>query len=88
MIVFDADLLAGLPPDEEEYKTVSQLIREEYACYTDKDFYSGRKGILKAYLRRDTIFYTFFASKYEEATRSNIENEITEIERKIETEEK
>ena len=79
MIVLDADLMAGLAPDRDQYRTNSSLVRDEYSVFTDEEYYIERKAVLRGSLDRPNIFSTRFASQFEADVRENMEGELADI---------
>jgi predicted metal-dependent HD superfamily phosphohydrolase len=73
-LLVDADLAILGSSDYESYL---KSIREEYACYSDREFYRGRRVVLEYFLMQKQIYKTtYFFDKYEEKARWNLEKEI------------
>jgi predicted metal-dependent HD superfamily phosphohydrolase len=76
----DADL-AILGADPETYEAYTQKIRKEYKFYPDLIYNPGRKKVLSHFLQMAEIYKTqYFASKYEQLARKNIEEEFRKLE--------
>ena len=79
-VLCDADLSILASP-REQYAKYARWIREEYELIPDDDFRSGRAAILRRFLERPTVFHTDIGrSRWESAARSNIRNEIENLE--------
>ncbi len=75
-IFLDTDL-AILGQEQSVYTEYTNLIRLEYAMYTDKDYIDGRLKHLKDLLTRDSIYHTsIFNYKYQDKAIENIKQEI------------
>ena len=63
-----------------DYKTYRVQIRKEYKWVPYFLYRSKRKEILKAFLRRERLYFTdYFYDKYEQLARANILKEIEDI---------
>ncbi|WP_036477823.1 hypothetical protein [Myxosarcina sp. GI1] len=83
LIFLDADL-AILGTTGDKYLQYSQAIRQEYFHLSDRDYYQGRKKILKQFLARERIYYTdYFYQRLELQARKNLQAEINQIELSI-----
>ncbi|KAJ3095770.1 hypothetical protein HDU97_006556 [Phlyctochytrium planicorne] len=71
-----------LSQTEDLYTSYAEGIRFEYSHFPEKNFCSGRAGVLKGFLARPAIYYSeeFQRGNYEQAARMNIEREIAELE--------
>ncbi|WP_291285979.1 hypothetical protein [Flavobacterium sp.] len=80
LIDFDLKILAR---DWEAYQIYYEQIRKEYRIYPDFLYKPGRAKALKHFLENEFIFQTNeFRNLYEERARSNIEREISILEKK------
>ncbi|MFW0738682.1 hypothetical protein [Flavobacterium sp. T12S277] len=80
LIDFDLKILAR---DWEAYQIYYEQIRKEYRIYPDFLYKPGRAKALKHFLENEFIFQTNeFRNLYEEKARSNIEREISILEKK------
>ncbi|MEA3491385.1 MAG: hypothetical protein U9R27_05740 [Campylobacterota bacterium] len=79
-LLIDADLAILGSGDYESYL---QGIREEYACYSDREFYEGRRVALEYFLMQKQIYKSaYFFDRYEEKARWNLERELQSIDMK------
>lgn len=79
--LLDADL-AILGANPYEYQKYTEQIREEYAIYPDFMYNTGRKKALQHFLQMETIYKTdAFKNKYEIQARTNLNNELDELNR-------
>jgi len=72
-LVLDLDMMI-LGASPERFKQYDNAIREEYATFSDSDYYAGRTDFFKSVLERDRIFFyadTLFADQEAQA-RHNI----------------
>ncbi len=75
-LFLDADL-SILGSNEDIYENYTKQIRAEYAVYSQSDYYTGRKKVLKHFLEKERIYHSdYFYNKYEAKARENIENEL------------
>jgi predicted metal-dependent HD superfamily phosphohydrolase len=75
-IVADVDLTI-LGQAAAVYDSYASQIREEYSCYTDIEFAMGRAKVLRSLLKREPLYRTdWFASKYTETAKNNLEREL------------
>jgi predicted metal-dependent HD superfamily phosphohydrolase len=73
-LLIDADLAILGSGDYESYL---KGIREEYSCYSDREFYEGRRVVLEYFLMQKQIYKTtYFFDRYEQKARWNLEKEI------------
>ncbi len=78
-VLFDADL-AILGADTETYRAYTSAIRDEYAHFDDAEWAAGRSVALTGFLERPSIYATATGrGRWEEAARSNITTELTEL---------
>jgi predicted metal-dependent HD superfamily phosphohydrolase len=69
--------LAILGDSEENYKSYTRKVRDEYAMYPDFMYKMGRKKVLKHFLEMDRIFNTqAFYESHEERARLNLQTEL------------
>jgi len=76
-LFMDADLaiLAS-----EHYLKYTQAIRQEYKHYSDKEFYQGRRMVLKHFLAQERIYHSeYFYDKYEITARNNLKQELASL---------
>jgi predicted metal-dependent HD superfamily phosphohydrolase len=73
--------LAVLAAEKETYKAYAEGIKEEYKTwYSFLVYNSGRKDVLKTFLKRKRLYFTEeFYGNYEEKARANIEWEIQDL---------
>ncbi|CAG1020617.1 Phosphopantetheine adenylyltransferase [Patescibacteria group bacterium] len=72
--------MAILGVSESEFEQYEQAIRQEYSCFNDEQYKSGRLSFLKNLLDRKTIYKTsYFRMKYESNARANIEKLIQQL---------
>jgi predicted metal-dependent HD superfamily phosphohydrolase len=72
----DADL-AILGARQNDYHEYSNMIRKEYRSFPDLIYNTGRKKVLRHFLRMPGIYKTeFFRNKYERQARKNLNNEL------------
>jgi len=85
-MVMDLDL-ANLGSDFVNYCRASEDIEKEFSYLTKEEYLIGRKSFIETMLARDSIFRTeiFLNSGFEENARSNLEQDLVEIDRKIES---
>lgn len=75
-IFLDTDLTI-LGQEQRVYIEYTNLIRSEYALYTDKEYVTGRLKHLKDLITRDSIYHTsIFNYKYQDKAVENIKQEI------------
>jgi len=75
-IFLDSDLLI-LGEDENKYNEYMLSIRKEYEWVDDYRYNTNRIGILKEFLKKNTIYLTCeFRDLYESQARKNIQSEI------------
>ena len=75
-LFLDADL-SILGSKVEIYKKYIENIRKEYDIYSDKEYKSGRKKIIKEFLTKNRIYISnYFYTLYEEQARKNLEDEL------------
>ena len=66
----------------EVFKDYENKVRLEYPQYSDKEFCEGRSKILKAFLSRESIYYTrYFRDRYERQARQNLAVSIEHLEK-------
>jgi predicted metal-dependent HD superfamily phosphohydrolase len=69
--------LAILGDSEENYKSYTRKVRDEYAMYPDFMYKMGRKKVLRHFLDMDRIFKTqAFLESHEEKARENLKAEL------------
>lgn len=76
LIDIDLSILGSTPADYEVYRLA---VRSEYAVVSDADFTAGRRSILQRFLTGKIYATTYFA-QLESQARSNIENELVNLE--------
>ena len=78
-VLCDADL-SVLGADEERYDAYVADVRAEYAHVSDGDWRTGRRGVLRSFLDRPTIFHTHAGrDRWEASARSNISRELESL---------
>ena len=78
-LFLDADL-SILGSSERLYEKYTQQVRKEYEIYDDATYFTGRKKVLKSFLKKDRIYESvYFYTRYEQQARSNIEWEIKKL---------
>lgn len=78
-VLCDADL-SVLGADDERYDAYVADVRAEYAHVSDDDWRTGRRGVLRGFLDRPTIFHTHAGrDRWEAAARSNISRELESL---------
>lgn len=76
LIDIDLSILGASPKDYETYRVA---VRSEYAVVSEVDFAAGRRSILQRFLA-GRIYATAFFAQLESQARSNIENELGNLE--------
>jgi predicted metal-dependent HD superfamily phosphohydrolase len=76
IIDIDLSILGSSPCDYELYRSA---IRCEYSFVAEADFRAGRTSILRRFLTQ-SIYATEFFGKFEQQARSNIKNELSNLE--------
>ena len=76
LMFLDMDLSILAAPANLYYQyTIS--VREEYQQFSDSDYISGRKKVLRHFLDRPHLFYSIpFREKLEQPARRNIQEEL------------
>ena len=75
-LFLDADL-AILGSDNDTYTDYAKQIRAEYIIYNQEEYNTGRKKVLKHFLKKERIYHSnYFYNKYEEKARENIRKEL------------
>ncbi|KAF0696342.1 Aste57867_12901 [Aphanomyces stellatus] len=74
--------LAILGQSSPMYGVYSAQIRQEYIAYSDADFCNGRAAVLRAFLGRDTLYFTHtFQDIAEKVARANVSAELERLTR-------
>lgn len=77
--ICDIDM-AILGSDAETFKQYEQNIKQEYACFTEQQYKTGRVQFLKGLLTKKAIYKTdYFKNKYEVIARHNIKQLIEQL---------
>ena len=75
-LFLDADL-SILGSDTDKYISYTKQIRKEYSIFSQSDYYTGRKKVLKHFLVKERIYHSDnFYNKYETKARENIKKEL------------
>lgn len=81
--LLDADL-SILGKDKDIYSEYTKNIRKEYSVFSDEQFKTGRKTMIKNFLQKTHIYKTdFFKNKYEKTALINLKNEYYELNKSI-----
>jgi predicted metal-dependent HD superfamily phosphohydrolase len=63
------------------YERYTKEIRKEYAYYSEREYAARRRGVLKKFLGRDSLYFTKgFCDEFEERARDNLTRELNELE--------
>jgi predicted metal-dependent HD superfamily phosphohydrolase len=75
---FDLEVLSR---NWEDYSTYAKQIRQEYICYNDEEYRSGRARVLRNFLARERIYFSKpFYEASETVARDNLQREIESLE--------